>query len=424
MERGMSDEVPGGDGRAHRARGLRQWSRELGLDLGLQATALGLAAGAIAAVTYGAMILLQTAIWGAMPDSRWVVLPVMVAGGAAIGLTRLMAAGPDFEEQIARARDPLAIHRREAAWVALGAIFAVAFGGAIGPEAGILAVTAQLSSLISLRLAHSAATRRQLAEAGIAGALSGVYGSPAGGPIHAEPRDTVPRPLLFVAGLAGFAAFVVTAESLIEGAVGMMRLPRLTAESTMWDTVMACLAGAAGAAAGAIFLRLRSGIAGLLARSCPSRFWQPVAGGVAAGLVCTAAPILLFSGHNEIGEMLRLGAEHGPALLILLALGKALACALCLASHWQGGVVFPMCFAGGAAGAAVLFLLPGLDPVLGVAAGMSAAAAVGMRRPLVAGAIMLFTIGGGLAVAVLVGTLIGWYALRFLPPDPAEAEIH
>src|SRR6056297_2805401 len=88
-ERGMSDEVPGGDRRAHRARGLRQWSRELGLDLGLQATALGLAAGAIAAVTYGAMILLQTAIWGALPDSRWVVLPVMVAGGAAIGLTRL-----------------------------------------------------------------------------------------------------------------------------------------------------------------------------------------------------------------------------------------------------------------------------------------------------------------------------------------------
>ena len=99
----------------------------------------------------------------------------------------------------------------------------------------------------------------------------------------------------------------------------------------------------------------------------------------------------------------------------MLGLGKALACALCVGSHWQGGVIFPMCFAGGAAGAAVLFLLPGLDPVLGVAAGMSAAAAVGMTRPLVAGAIMLFTVGGGLAVPVLVGTLVGWYALRLLP---------
>jgi H+/Cl- antiporter ClcA len=119
--------------------------------------------------------------------------------------------------------------------------------------------------------------------------------------------------------------------------------------------------------------------------------------------------------------MLQLGAEHGPWLLILLGFGKALVCALCVGSHWQGGVIFPMCFAGGAAGAAVLFVLPGLDPVLGVAAGMSAAAAVGMTRPLVAGAIMLFTVGSGLAVPVLVGTLIGWYALRVLPPTISES---
>jgi H+/Cl- antiporter ClcA len=420
----MSDEVPGGNRPNYRAHAVRQWSRELGLDLGMQAIALGLVGGMVAAITYGAMILLQEAIWGTLPDSRWVVLPVMVAGGAAIGLTRMMAAGPDLEEQIAQARDPLAIQRREAAWVALGAIFAVAFGGAIGPEAGILAVTAQLSSFVSLRLARSAARRRSLAEAGIAGALSGVYGSAAGGPIHAEPKDAVPRPLLFVAGLAGFMGFVTMAEFLMDGAIGMMRLPRLTAERTIWDTALACLAGAAGAAAGAAFLQLRSWVSAVLARSVASRFWQPVAGGAVAGLLCTMAPILLFSGHNEIGEMLRLGAEHGPVLLIFLALGKALACALCVASHWQGGVVFPMCFAGGAAGAAVLFLLPGLDPVLGVAAGMSAAAAVGMRRPLVAGAIMLFTIGGGLAVAVFVGTLIGWYTLRILPAELAEAETH
>ena len=420
----MSEEVPGRDGPADRGHSMRRWSQVVGISLGVQALVLGLGGGVVAAVTYAAMILLQGAIWGTLPDSRWVILPVMVAGGAAIGLTRLMAAGPGLEEQIAQARNPLAIHRREAAWVALGAILAVAFGGAIGPEAGILAVTAQLSSIVSLRLARSAATRRRLAEAGIAGALSGVYGSPAGGPIHAEAKDAVPRPLLILAGLAGFMGFVVTAEFMMDGAIGMMRLPRLNVESTIWDTALACLAGAAGAAVGAAFLWLRARTAAILARACASRFWQPVAGGAAAGLVCTAAPILLFSGHNEIGEMLRLGAEHGPALLVLLGLGKALACALCVGSNWQGGVVFPMCFAGGAAGAAVLFLLPGLDPVLGVAAGMSAAAAVGMRRPLVAGAIMLFTIGGGLAVAVLVGTLIGWYTLRLLPLDPVEADSH
>jgi H+/Cl- antiporter ClcA len=142
------------------------------LELGLLAVFLGLAAGAIAAVTYRAMILLQGMIWGAMPDSRWVILPVVLAGGMAIGLTRRMAAGPDLEAQIAQARDPQALHRREAFWVALGAICAVGFGGAIGPEAGILAVTAQLSSVVSIRLARTATARRTLAEAGISGALA------------------------------------------------------------------------------------------------------------------------------------------------------------------------------------------------------------------------------------------------------------
>jgi H+/Cl- antiporter ClcA len=417
----MGGELSGGKNRIspdQMTRGGPTWPD---LELGLLAVVLGLAAGAIAAVTYWAMILLQGMIWGSLPDSRWVILPVMVAGGMAIGLTRLMAAGPDLEAQIAQARDPQALHRREAFWVALGAICAVAFGGAIGPEAGILAVTAQLSSVVSIRLARSAAARRTLAEAGISGALAGFYGSPAGGPVHAEPRDTVPRPVLFVAGLAGFVGFVLVAETLMQGAIAMMRLPRFTVESTVWDTVTACLAAGAGAAVGAVFLYVRTRVSAVVATSIASRFWQPVAGGAAAGLVCTAAPILLFSGHNEIGEMLRLGAEHGPGLLILLGIGKAVVCAFCVGSHWQGGVIFPMCFAGGAAGAAVLFVLPGLDPVLGVAAGMSAAAAVGMTRPLVAGAIMLFTVGSGLAVPVLVGTLIGWYALRVLPPTISES---
>ena len=287
----MGEDQSGRDHPTPPAQAMRQDPPWPEFGLGLQAMALGLAAGAIAAVTYWVMILLQTTLWGALPDTRWVILPVMVAGGAAIGLTRLMAAGPDLEDQIAEARDPQAVHRREAFWVALGAICAVAFGGAIGPEAGILAVTAQLSSIVSIRLARTAAARRTLAEAGISGALAGFYGSPAGGPVHAEPVDTVPRPVLLVAGLAGFAAFVVVAETLMQGAIAMMRLPRFTAESTVWDTVIACGAGAAGAAVGAAFLALRSRVSTLLARSIASRFWQPVAGGAAAGLVCTAAPI-------------------------------------------------------------------------------------------------------------------------------------
>ena len=332
-----------------------------------------------------------------------------------------MAAGPDLEAQITRARDPASVYPRETGWVALGAVFAVGFGGAIGPEAGIIAVTAQLSSIVALRLRRSATDRRLLAEAGMAGALSGFYASPAGGSVHAESEARLPRPLVLAAGAAGFAAFVLVAETLLPGALETMRLPRLTADTGPWDAVVALVAGLSGALAGAGYLLAKTAWARALDFGSRARFWQPVAGGLALGLLCTAAPILLFSGHEEMREMLRLGAVHGPELLVLLALGKALACALCTGAHWQGGVVFPMCFAGGATGAATLALFPGLDPVTGVAAGMAAASAVGVTRPVVAGLMLLFVLGGALAVPVFVGALAGWAVLRALPPSLVES---
>lgn len=379
------------------------------------AIALGASGGAAAAVTYLAMIALQELIWTYPGEVRWMILPLTILGGALIGWARLQAKAPEIEAQIAAARSPEQARLRETFWIGLGAIFAVGFGGAIGPEAGIIAVTAQFSAVVALKLGKTAGERRMLAEAGVSGALSGVYGSPAGGPVHSEAEDRAPKPVLFAAGLAGFAVFVFLADALWPGALALMHLPRLTAEASDRNALIAMIPAFAGSMAGALFLFLKIRASGLLNRHLPAPFWQPVAGGAALGLVCVLAPMLLFSGHAELVEMLRVGQEEGPLPLILLSAGKALACAICVAAGWRGGVVFPMCFAGGALGAAALLIVPGVDPVLGVAAGMAAATAVGTTRPLVAGLVMLFVLGGGLALPVFVGTLIGWGILRLLP---------
>ncbi len=397
--------------------------RRAGLGLPLQAIALGAATGAAAALCYLTMIALQEQLWSRVGEARWMILVVTLSGGALIGWTRLQAPAPGLEAQIAAAQSPEHLRLRQTFWVALGAIIAVGFGGAIGPEAGIVAVAAQLSAVVARRLGRTAAERRALAGAGVSGALAGVYASPAGGPVHAEAEDRLPRPVLFAAGLAGFAAFLAVADGLRPGVLALMQLPRLTAEAGALDALVALLPAAAGALAGGLFLWLRAGTAGLLERSATAPFWRPVAGGAVLGVLGMAAPLVLFSGHSELEEMLRIGAEEGPLRLVLLALAKALACAVCVAAGWLGGVIFPMCFVGGAMGAATLFLLPGIDPVLGVAAGMAAAAAVGMTRPLVAGLVMLFVLGGALAVPVFIGALAGWALLRLLP-DPLRTGGH
>lgn len=368
------------------------------------------------------MITLQQVIWIGGGQNRWLVLPTTLIGGVLIGWTCLKARAPGIEGQIAGARAPEGMRLRETFWIALGSVLAVGFGGAIGPEAGIVAVTAQLSALVAARLGRTAAERQMLAGAGVAGALSGVYGSPAGGPVHAEAEGRVPKPVLFAAGLSGFLTFVILAETLRPGALAQMHLPRLTIEAGPWDTLIALLPALGGALAGVLFLVLKAQASVLRQRLAPGAFWPPVLAGGLLGLLGMLSPLILFSGHNELGEMLRIGLEHGPLPLVLLAGGKALVCAACVAAGWRGGVVFPMCFAGGALGAATLFLVPGVDPVLGVGAGMAAAAAVGMTRPLVAGLIMLFTLGSGLALAVFVGTLVGWGLLRILPARLTAAD--
>ena len=151
-------------------------------------------------------------------------------------------------------------------------------------------------------------------------------------------------------------------------------------------------------------------------------YLRPVIGGALLGILCTASPLLLFSGHQEIEEVLRIGLERGPWPLLLLGLGKILACAICLAAGWRGGVIYPMCFAGAAVGGTVLTLVPLTDPIVGLAAGMTAASAVAMARPLVAGGVMLLILGGGLAGPVFVGTLVGAWILRLLPDTLTDAD--
>ncbi|SIS91720.1 Voltage gated chloride channel [Paracoccus saliphilus] len=137
-------------------------------------------------------------------------------------------------------------------------------------------------------------------------------------------------------------------------------------------------------------------------------------------LLATAFPILRFSGHHELQEMLHWGQEAGLIALLALAALKVLALSLCLASGWRGGAAFPLIFAGAAAGAAAVWLLPQSPVTVAVVAGIGAALTVGMGKPLAAMLIALLLIGPVAIEPLCTGLLIGWLVSRQLP----KAELH
>lgn len=104
-----------------------------------------------------------------------------MVGGLLLAGLRSRSNEMNLDEQIADAADPVGLHRRRTAVLGLGAVIAVGFGGAIGPEAGLIPIVAELSALIGIRLTRSHAEARALGQAGTAAALAGLYSSPQGG---------------------------------------------------------------------------------------------------------------------------------------------------------------------------------------------------------------------------------------------------
>ena len=113
--------------------------------------------------------------------------------------------------------------------------------------------------------------------------------------------------------------------------------------------------------------------------------------------------------------MLQWGGGATAPALIGLALIKLLACAICLATGWRGGAIFPLVFAGGAAGLAAHHLQSGPDATVAVAAGLAGATAAGLGKPVAALLILVFLVGAGTLLPICVGIAAGLAAARLSP---------
>ncbi|MCA0869738.1 chloride channel protein [Seohaeicola saemankumensis] len=384
-------------------------------------------AGLFAAATLKLMMLITDLIWAReMSLSPGYIIVACTLGGALIGLTRLGSNRVEtLRDQIEAAGDPVHLKRRQIWMVALGAALAVGFGGALGPEAGLIAVITELAALVSLVVARSANEARVLGQASVSAALGGLYASPPGATVFindesnpdawaAAQKHGIPY-LNFVAALAGVGGFLVAARWLFDGGFHRIHLPHHVAPGDGTDILLSLLPAAFGAAVGAVFLHGQA----IATRQVEQRIGHPVVqsalGGLAFGLLAALLPMVRFSGHHEFEPMLEWAAGATVWLLLGLALVKVLATVLCLSTGWRGGAIFPLIFAGGAAGYAAHLLQGGSDVAVPVAAGLAGATAAGLGKPLASLLILVFLIGAETLLPVCVGVAFGMVAARFSP---------
>lgn len=380
------------------------------------ATVMGGFAGLIAILTFQGMLGLQRLIWdtGAPVDGVGPVriIVTILCGGALLLVLARVAPSESMDELLAGAERPWLQSRRTILVTALGAIVAVAFGGAIGPEAGLLAVVAQCSAIVNRLIARDEAQARAIAEAGAAGTLGGIYASPPAAAALDGDALAPSRLAALVAAVSGFFVFIWVARTVFGGGgVTAVPLPNETAGEA-WLLVVPV---AAGLAFGAGF-RLLHGVADRCAAGVRRPWLVTVVGTVLFAGLAAAVPLVRFSGHHDLGTVNELYAQDAGPQLWLLAAAKLVALVMCLTAGWRGGEIFPLIFIGAAAGAASAVLLPALDPAAAVAAAMAATVTVGWRRPLAAFLLLVLVVDGVAAMPLLAGIGCGILVNRLCFP--------
>lgn len=385
--------------------------RSWGISLGY-----GTAAGAVAALTLWLMNTVQGAIWS-RSESPLYIAAMILLGGVLIALIRPHTEEVSLDTQLAQAQDPIHLKKRRTLFLALSAILAVGFGGAVGPEAGLIAVVGELSAIIALKLAHSRAEERLIGETGAVAALSGLYAAPPGAALldsddeAAPPAQGTPLALKVAGGVAGLGGFLLVAHWLTLGGSGALPLPDMSGVKNGSEMLWAILPAVLGAVVGAVFIRLTPLLSHTLAR-VGNPVVQTLVGSAIFAVLTALFPLLRFSGHHELMHALEHGVHGEAAQLLALGLLKAVALSLCLASGWRGGAIFPLIFAGAAVGAACSVLWPAIPLTAAVVAGLSAASMIGLGKPVAVFILLAFLTSLQAPAALCVGVLVGYIAIK------------
>ena len=195
-------------------------------------------------------------------------------------------------------------------------------------------------------------------------------------------------------------------------------------EVEVWDFIVAVPLGILGAVlaagVGLSFMSMKR-ISMPLARHQVAR---STIGGLVLGVIAFAFPLTLFSGNDRLGVAIDDAEKLAAGLLFAVVVAKILSLSISVSMGFIGGVIFPMIFIGGTAGATLHQLIPGLPEGLAVSCLYVAVPAASARIPftmLVLAAISL-TLGSPAAAAPAgLAGIVSYVLVSGLRTPPQQA---
>jgi H+/Cl- antiporter ClcA len=144
---------------------------------------------------------------------------------------------------------------------------------------------------------------------------------------------------------------------------------------------------------------------------------RAIIGGVVVGLIGSFLPLTLYSGQDQLLQIIHNPAAFGIGLLLLLVLVKALLTSTSFGTGFEGGPIFPLFFIGCTLGLAISKILTFIPEGVAVTAGMAGVACAVFPLPVTV-ALLLGLMGGqpDLLPVIVIGAVIGFLVSKALTP--------
>jgi CIC family chloride channel protein len=299
----------------------------------------------------------------------------------------------------------------------------LASGIPLGREGPAVQVGAGISSVLGRLLGLRTEQVKKLIPVGAAAAIAAAFNTPLAAVLFAleEIVGDLNAPVMGAVVLASATSWAVMRVFL--GNNPLFTVPQYHLVHPLEFAVYALL-GVAGGLVSVAFTRLLLGIRARFLRFPPKTVWfQPVAGGLAVGLMGWFVPQVLGVGYGFVGEALN--GRMAFRLMLLLVVLKLFAVTTSYASGNAGGIFGPSLFIGamlgGVVGTVAHHLLPAYTATPGAYAlvGMGAVFAGIVRVPMTS-VLIIFEMTQDYAVIVplMIANLVSLFIASRLQPEP------
>jgi len=366
-------------------------------------------------------------------SNRWMILVLAIVLSLGVGLAQKYLRAPTaidggFTESL-KGEGPETDYRTFPGAL-LSAFCSLLSGASVGPEGPVALLVQDIAAWMRGKLNVSPAAALGFDVSALASAFNGIIGSPLFTGVFATEYEVGMRSGLMylvwnlLAGVIGFAFYQLIGLSAFAGLVALTPVTHLEPVYFAWAIVLGVL--------GALLAMFAAATIQLFGRIIPRLFGErvvlrAVAAGAVIGLVGMAIPETLFSGEEQIHEIVANPARYGVAMLVLLAISKPVLLGLSFKSGYLGGPTFPLLFACTMFGLALNLVFPTVPTSILVTCLEGPAVALALNAPLTA--IILVSVVGtsgadALALVTLstvVGLLTGSAAKQAMARRASEA---